>query len=68
VSTAGKVLVAYGVLERASNSLERDLKTFSVGYDHYLSKRTDVYVAAMHDKAEGLSAGKSYAVGIRHRF
>jgi predicted porin len=65
VTTAGKVLVAYGRLNR---SVGPDLKTVSLAYDHYLSKRTDVYVAAMNDKPDGTSAGKSYAVGVRHRF
>jgi predicted porin len=61
----GKLLAQYGNL---SASLGADRKTFSFGYDHYLSKRTDVYAVAMSDKLEGLSKGHSVSVGIRHRF
>lgn len=45
----------------------------SVGYDHQLSKRTDVYVMLRDDetRAAGIAAdatGTSYGIGIRHRF
>ena len=69
VTAAGKVLVAYGLLNRVDNPNDR--KTFSLAYDHYLSKRTDVYIAAMNDKDESQASyttARSYAVGIRHRF
>jgi predicted porin len=67
VSTAGKVLVAYGQIN--ASGIDPDRKTASLAYDHYLSKRTDVYVSAMRDKLDGAaSTGKSYAVGLRHRF
>lgn len=42
--------------------------TTSVGYDYHLSKRTDVYAVLMHDKFTGNAAGKSLAMGVRHRF
>ncbi|WP_066341357.1 porin [Azohydromonas lata] len=64
----GKVLAAYGLLNRPGSA---DQKTFSLGYDYFLSKRTDVYVAAMSDKDEAkatYTTAKSYGVGIRHRF
>jgi predicted porin len=67
VNSAGKVLAAYGRLD-ASNGLQ-DRTTVSVGYDHFLSKRTDVYATAMRDKLDCIACtGKSYAVGVRHRF
>jgi predicted porin len=69
VTSAGKVLVAYGLLNRENNPNDR--KTFSLAYDHFLSKRTDVYVAAMNDKDESQASyttAKSFAVGLRHRF
>ncbi|WP_232540373.1 porin [Azohydromonas aeria] len=68
VTATGKVLVAYGLLNRVDDA---DRKTFSVGYDHFLSKRTDVYAVAMRDKDERATSeqtGRSFAVGIRHRF
>lgn len=67
VTTAGKVLVAYGEID--ASGVNPDRKTLSLAYDHYLSKRTDVYLAAMQDKLDGAgTTGKSYAVGLRHRF
>lgn len=42
--------------------------TGSVGYDYFLSKRTDVYVAYVHDRVTGFSAAGTTAVGIRHTF
>lgn len=61
----GKLLAQYGNM---SASVGADRKTFSFGYDHYVSKRTDVYAVAMSDKLDGLSNGNSVSVGIRHRF
>ena len=61
----GKFLAQYS---RISASVGADRKTFSAGYDYWLSKRTDLYAVAMSDKLEGLSGGSSYSVGLRHRF
>lgn len=61
----GKLLAQYGRLDASRGA---DRKTFTFGYDHYLSKRTDVYAVAMSDKLDGLSGGTSYSLGIRHRF
>ncbi len=47
---------------------EQNRTTFALGYDHDLSKRTDVYVVTLLDKASGLGRGTSLALGIRHRF
>jgi predicted porin len=46
--------------------LKRD--TGSVGYDYFLSKRTDVYAVVMHDKVTNIAGGSGLAAGIRHRF
>ncbi|CAE6970432.1 Outer membrane porin protein 32 [Paraburkholderia nemoris] len=43
-------------------------RTWSVGYDYPLSKRTDVYAAYMNDTATGLSSGYNAGLGIRTRF
>lgn len=60
----------------AGGNVQREIVT--LGYDHDLSKRTDVYAMAMSDRTETrtlpapptvLSArGTSVAVGLRHRF
>lgn len=62
---AGAVLAAWG---RVAPKTGADRNTVSLGYDYNLSKRTDVYAVAMRDKLENISAGRSYSVGIRHRF
>jgi predicted porin len=61
----GKAMVQYGQL---GPDVGADQKTLSLGYDHFLSKRTDVYAVYMNEKKTGLSSGNSYALGIRHRF
>lgn len=46
-----------------------DHKTFSLGYDYDLSKRTDVYTMYMNDQAAAYAdTVNSFSVGIRHRF
>ena len=62
---AGKLMVQWN---KQSPDVGADLKTLSFGYDHNLSKRTDVYAVYMNEKQTGLSTGNSYAVGVRHRF
>lgn len=42
--------------------------TTTLGYDYFLSKRTDVYAAFMYDKVTDLKSGNAVGVGIRHRF
>jgi predicted porin len=62
---AGSVLAYYS---RIKPDTGNQRKTFSVGYDHFLSKRTDLYAVAMSDKIATLSSGHGYSFGIRHRF
>ena len=62
---AGSVLAYYSRIKPETGN---DRKTFSIGYDHFLSKRTDLYAVAMSDKINTLSSGHGYSVGIRHRF
>jgi predicted porin len=42
--------------------------TGAVGYDHLLSKRSDVYAVLLHDKVTNLHGGTGVAAGLRHRF
>lgn len=62
---AGSLLAQWG---RISPDMGSSRTTFSVGYDYFLSKRTDLYAVYMSDKISGLDTGTNYAVGIRHRF
>lgn len=61
----GKVLAALANT-RITGGNTRD--TVTVGYDYFLSKRTDVYANLMHDKITGFTSGTSVGVGVRHRF
>jgi predicted porin len=62
---AGKVLVQWA---HVGASAGPSLSTFSVGYDYFLSKRTDLYGVFMSERKTGLSTGSSYGVGVRTRF
>ena len=62
---AGKVLLGYANTDVDAGA---DRKTYSVGYDYFLSKRTDVYAMYLHDKIDVLGSGSRFGVGIRHRF
>jgi predicted porin len=66
VGELGKVLLQWNRLN--TETVDADRTTFSAGYDYQISKRTDLYVVYMNDKLPKLSAGTSYALGIRHRF
>lgn len=46
--------------------LKRD--TASLGYDYFLSKRTDVYAVLVSDKVDNLKRGNGVALGLRHNF
>jgi predicted porin len=61
----GKLLAQFGQI---SPSAGAGRKTWTVGYDHFISKRTDLYAMAMSDKITALSGGNSFSVGMRHRF
>ena len=72
VTKAGtfKAAIAQTKAELAPGVNDAKRMTATLGYDHFLSKRTDVYSAVMYDKftQNGSDSGTSLAVGIRHRF
>jgi len=53
---------------KVDGTIDATRTTSSLGYDHFLSKRTDVYAVVMHDKITAVRSGTSLALGIRHRF
>ncbi|NUT14337.1 MAG: porin [Cupriavidus sp.] len=66
---AGNVLVAWAhTTRRAGEAQVQRRNTAAIGYDYYLSRRTDVYVNYLYDKVSGLATGNSVGLGIRHRF
>lgn len=62
---AGAVLAQWGRIEPDTGAKRN---TLSLGYDHALSKRTDLYAVGMRDHLDGLSNGLNYSLGVRHRF
>jgi predicted porin len=65
VAQSGAFLAQWG---RLSPDTGAKRNTLSLGYDHSVSKRTDIYMVGMRDKVENLSTGYGVSVGLRHRF
>lgn len=63
----GSVLASYGS-RKTTGTTESKRDIASLGYDHFLSKRTDVYAVYMYDKIRDTDSGNTVAFGIRHRF
>lgn len=59
------VLASYAY-SKASTDDRR--KTFAVGYDHPLSKRTELYALFKSDRFTGISEGNSLGFGMRTKF
>ena len=69
VTAQGAVLAEFARSERTRAVVPVNVRrTASFGYDHFLSKRTDVYAIYLRDKQTGFDAGDSIALGIRHTF
>ena len=68
LNKAGAIKAAVARTKATTGPGEATRTTASLGYDHFLSKRTDVYAVGMYDKVTDLSSGTSFVVGIRHRF
>ena len=62
------ILVAYGRAHDSTPLKATTDRTASIGYDHFLSKNTDIYVAAMYEKLSFVSSGSAVAGGVRVRF
>ena len=66
---AGFVLLsAANTNKEQSLVADRKRTTVTLGYDYFLSKRTDLYAVVMTDKVTDLARGTGYSAGIRHRF
>ena len=64
----GLILASYGQAHKRSTLAGITDRTSSLGYDYFLSKNTDIYVAALHEKLSFVSSGNSIAGGVRLRF
>lgn len=68
VGTIGLARLSYGLRNVDGGAADGSHKTLSVGYDHYLSKNSDIYGAFVLDRAQGVASGRSLAAGMRVRF
>ncbi len=66
----GAILAGYADTRRSGSLLSSDLKrtTFTIGYDHSFSKRSDWYSLMMSDRITAAARATSFATGLRHRF
>lgn len=62
------VLLAYGKQHQSAPSKATTDRFTSIGYDYFLSKATDIYIAAAYEKVSFLSSGNSIAGGVRVKF
>ena len=62
------LLASYGNSHQKSSLRGITDRTTSIGYDYFLSKNTDIYVAAMIEKLSFVSSGNAFAGGVRMRF
>ena len=65
---AGNVMVDWADTKSDGSVLNVKWTTISLGYDYFLSKRTDVYANDMINKETALDHSNVFGVGIRHRF
>ena len=67
---SGRILASWADTRRSGAAVGANLKrdTVSIGYDHDLSKRTDLYAIVMNDKITSQSSANSIGLGVRHRF
>jgi len=72
VTDKGSVLVSFGQNKTTEDGDSFKDRVFSVGYDHYLSKRTDVYAVFSNNQQSASTtndvAGQTFAIGIKHAF
>lgn len=66
---AGRFMASVARTERkVTNGAETHRTTWAAGYDHFLSKRTDLYAVYMRDRLTDFSSSGSVGFGMRHRF
>jgi predicted porin len=63
------VLVEWAMTRKlAPHNQDSIRNTASLGYDYYLSRRTDVYAVYSYDKLSSKPSGSTYGIGMRHIF
>ncbi len=64
----GNVMASVAHTRRDAPNVDATRTTAALGYDYFLSKRTDLYAVVLQDKLTGFSSTRSLALGVRHRF
>ena len=62
------ILAAYGRQHVSAPTKATTNQIASLAYDYFLSKSTDVYIAALYEKLSFVSSGNSIAGGVRVKF
>jgi predicted porin len=65
---AGRIMASVAQTRRDMPVTDTSRTTAALGYDHYLSKRTDLYAVYLSDRLTGYERRASLALGMRHRF
>lgn len=65
---AHRLMASVAQTRRDTPPVDTRRTTAALGYDHFLSKRTDLYAVYLSDDLTGFSRTGSLALGIRHRF
>lgn len=65
---AGRVMASISRTQRDMPIVDSRRTTAAVGYDYFLSKRTDVYAVYLSDRLTGFGRAGNLALGVRHRF
>lgn len=65
---AGSILGSYAYSKSNGPADGVTRKTWAIGYDYSLSKRTDIYAAYLYDHLSGKSTGDTAGIGIRTKF
>lgn len=69
VTPSGAVLAEWAQTKRTRTAVpENKRNTASIGYDYFLSKRTDVYAIYSYDKQTAFESADTIGFGIRHTF
>ena len=69
VGSAGKFMASVARTKRDATNADDSRRTnWAVGYDHQLSRRTDLYAIYLSDRLSGHGVEGSIGAGIRHRF
>jgi predicted porin len=64
----GLIMASYGRSHMKAALSGTTDRSSALGYDYFLSKNTDVYVAALYEKVSFVTSGNSLAGGVRIRF